>query len=242
MTITYVGHSCFCVELAKVVFIFDYFEGKLPTFDPKKELFYFVSHKHKDHYNPVIFEAVREYPNIHFILSNDMKMNERYMDRREIPVKAREHIRYAKINDEFQATSSLFIKTIKSTDEGVAYLLEYKENAIRLYHAGDMNWWTWHGETKEEYEEMTHAFLTEMRKIEGQTFDVAFVPLDPRQEERFYWGFDYFMRSTDTKKVFPMHCWEDYSVIPRLIDMEESEPYRERIQLITKRNQVFLVE
>ena len=69
--------------------------------------------------------------------------------------------------------------------------------------------------------------------------DLAFVVLDPRQEEQFYWGFDWYMRHTDTKIVFPMHMWKQYEVQDRLIGMEVSEPYREKIMRVREKGQVF---
>ena len=36
------------------------------------------------------------------------------------------------------------IRTLKSTDEGVAFLVEAEGKSI--YHAGDLNWWYWEGE------------------------------------------------------------------------------------------------
>jgi hypothetical protein len=55
------------------------------------------------------------------------------------------------------------------------------------------------------------------------------VVLDPRLEDKFYLGFDYFMKNTDTDEVYPMHCWGDNSVIERLKNMECSEKYRHKI-------------
>ena len=47
---------------------------------------------------------------------------------------------------------------------------------------------------------------------------------------QFYWGFDWYMRHTDTKIVFPMHMWKQYEVQDRLLDPEwkYQNRYRER--------------
>lgn len=76
---------------------------------------------------------------------------------------------------------------------------------------------------------MEEKFRGEIAKLAGIPIDVAFMTLDGRQEERFYWGFDFFMRHTDTKLVYPMHYWENPGVIDTLLDMEVSTPYRDRI-------------
>jgi hypothetical protein len=69
----------------------------------------------------------------------------------------------------------------------------------------------------------------EINKIKGRHFDLAFLVLDPRQEENFLLGFDYFMRNTQTEAVIPMHFWDDSSVIDKLLETEVSAPYRDKI-------------
>ena len=86
---------------------------------------------------------------------------------------------------------------------------------------------------------MTRRFQSEIAKIKGRHFDAAFVPLDPRQEERYSWGLDYFMRNTDTDMAFPMHFWKDHTVIDRLLEAEISGPYRKKVQKITEEGQEF---
>ena len=56
MKITFIEHSGFMVEMEHTVLLFDYYHGKIPTFDKNKTLYVFVSHSHADHYNPVIWE------------------------------------------------------------------------------------------------------------------------------------------------------------------------------------------
>ena len=88
---------------------------------------------------------------------------------------------------------------------------------------------------------MRCRFLHEMEKIEGEVIDVAFLPLDPRQEEQYAWGFDYFMRHTRTGCAFPMHFWGQYEICDRLRNDALSEPYRERVMRVMKQQQVFEV-
>jgi len=88
MKITYIHHSCFSVEMENAVMLFDYFKGNLPSFDSRKHIFVFVSHKHQDHFDTVIFDLAKTYPHITFLLSDDIRMNEAYMDRKRIPEKA----------------------------------------------------------------------------------------------------------------------------------------------------------
>ncbi len=232
MKVTYIYHSSFSVELDQCVLLFDYFKGELPKFDSKKDIYVFSSHKHYDHFDKKIFNLALEYENIQFILSNDIKMNEKYLERSQVPEVAWDKIIYVKSNEVYQLKSKskevLTLETLKSTDAGVAFILGNDQTTI--YHAGDLNWWTWIGETEVEYKEMTKAFQDEIAKIENRSFDVAFLPLDPRQEERFYYGFDYFMRHTHTKRAYAMHFWEKPEVIGKLLALEVSEPYRNQIK------------
>ncbi|MCI8551126.1 MAG: MBL fold metallo-hydrolase [Lachnospiraceae bacterium] len=239
MKVTYIHHSSFSVEFSRAVFLFDYFEGELPVIPKEKELVVFASHKHQDHFNRSIFELEKEYPTVRFLLSKDIRMSENYRRRMGISDEAAARITYMGKNqaiDFMVGGQSLKVETLTSTDEGVAFLLDYEGRS--LYHAGDLNWWTWIGETEMEYKDMTRRFQSEMEKVRGRHFDAAFVPLDPRQGERYFWGFDYFMRVTDTDVAFPMHFWGDFSIIDRLISNEISEPYRKKVRKILEKGEV----
>lgn len=53
---------------------------------------------------------------------------------------------------------------------------------------------------------------------------------------------DYFLRTVaDVKAVFPMHFWEDYTVIRQIKEMKESESYRSKIYDIDYEGQEFLI-
>jgi hypothetical protein len=238
------------------VLIFDYYKGDLPKFNPNKHIFVFSSHKHHDHFDLKIFDFVNDYPIITYVLSKDIRMSESYMERNQISDVARKNIIYIGKNDTtilpihsellndssdnqeiLSSDKNINIETLTSTDAGVAFIISYKDNVI--YHAGDLNWWTWPGETEEEYEDMTNCFKNEIDKLKGKQINVAFVPLDPRQEDRYWWGFDYFMRTTNTKVSFPMHFWMDYTVIDRLLHLEQANLYKDNVMLINEEGQKF---
>lgn len=244
MKVTYIGHSGFSLELEQTVFLFDYYTGVIPEFDRGKHLFVFASHKHADHFNFDIFNLADKYPKITFVLGSDIHMNETYMERKHIPVSARPHIVRAKKDSTFtlpsSAGKSAEIQTLISTDEGVAFVIRY--DGRTFYHAGDLNWWSWEGESDEDEKTMEDNFKREIEKIRGTSFDLAFVPLDPRQEgERFSLGMDWFMRATNTKVVFPMHCWDDYTIIDKFLSMDCTKDYRDRVVRITGTGQSFEV-
>jgi L-ascorbate metabolism protein UlaG (beta-lactamase superfamily) len=247
MKITYIHHSSFSVELEDIVLLFDYYQGNIPSFDRSKQIYVFSSHKHHDHFDLSIFQLVNTYPKITYLLSKDIRMSGSYMNRNNIPDSVKEKIIYIGKNETISLPledvnnlqNSISIETLESTDEGVAFIVSYKEKVI--YHAGDLNWWTWKGETIKEYEDMTKRFKNEVDKVKGRFFDIAFLPLDVRQEERYFWGFDYFMKTTNTQFVFPMHFWLDYSVIPQLKALEGAKEYAHKVADITKEGQTFLM-
>ncbi len=88
---------------------------------------------------------------------------------------------------------------------------------------------------------MRQDYQREIDKLKDIVIDIAFVPLDPRQENQYAWGMDYFMKHTNTKYVFPMHMWGDYEVYDRLMENPEAEPYKERVIEVKEPGQVFEV-
>ena len=131
------------------------------------------------------------------------------------------------------------VQTLHSTDEGVAFIV-YMEDKV-IYHAGDLNWWHWEEETESYNEQMRQDYQREIDKLKDIVIDIAFVPLDPRQENQYAWGMDYFMKHTHTKYVFPMHMWGDYEIYDRLMENPEAEPYKERVIEVKEPGQVFEV-
>ena len=133
---------------------------------------------------------------------------------------------------------SLIVETFHSTDEGVAFWLSCEGKEI--YHAGDLNNWWWEGEDMAWNRNMAASYKQEMKKLSGRTADLAFIPVDPRQEQWFYLGVAGFMEQADTKWIFPMHFWEDYTIIPKLIEHPSSEGWRDRIVEIHKEGEKFI--
>ena len=80
-----------------------------------------------------------------------------------------------------------------------------------VYHAGDLNWWHWEGEDRAWNRNMEASFKTYIEPLRGRSIDLAFAPLDPRQEDAASWGFRYLLELADVRRVFPMHQWEDFS-------------------------------
>lgn len=227
MKVTYLGHSGFFVEMEDACFLFDYYKGELPEADRGKKLFVFVSHGHYDHYRKEIFSLRDQYDQVRCLISSD------------IFVREAEDILSVKPNEETEVLECR-IRTLRSTDEGVAFLLKYRGRTI--YHAGDLNWWHWEEETEEYNTAMRRAYQSEINKLQGEKIDLAFVPVDPRLGEQYCWGLDCFMKRTDTKSVFPMHFWDNYAVFDRLALEKCAQDYEDRIIRIEREGQSFLLE
>lgn len=228
MKITYLNHSGYMLEEYNTVLIFDYYKGRLPQLPEGLKICVFASHAHPDHFNRRIFGWEKTYPDIRYILSDDIE--DKGPEGKTIYIGQREEIR----QDELR------IRTFRSTDEGVAFLVYLQDKVI--YHAGDLNWWHWEEEGDTYNEMMRRKFQYEIGMLKGEKIDAAFLPLDPRQEEQYCWGFDYFMRHTDTKYAFPMHMWNQYDICDRLRLDPVSEPYRDRVMKVTEPLQVFEIK
>lgn len=69
---------------------------------------------------------------------------------------------------------NLEIDTIKSTDEGIAFLVRVMPEQKLIYHAGDLNWWVWPEDTKQEYNNMTTMFQRAVEQLAGLVENTAF--------------------------------------------------------------------
>lgn len=218
MRVTYIDHSGFMVESEACYYIFDYYKGELPKLDKDKEVIVFCSHFHQDHFNPQIFEIL-----------NDMGMNYQAVLAKDI--NKRKYPAGVKITTAYHDKTYILdngtqVSTLLSTDSGVAFIVKAKSGTI--YHAGDLNDWYWEGEPDADNRQMTSRYRAEIDKLQGIHFDVAFVPLDPRQEDHYADGMIYFLENVECEAVFPMHYWDEPKAIDRFI--AEYPKYKSRIR------------
>lgn len=238
MKVTYLYHSGFAVELEKYVLVFDYYQGTLPAWDGEKTIVFFASHQHQDHFRMKIFDFFGQYKNIYYVLSSDIRLSDAYLERNGVDTAVRGAITRIGKNQQV-CWQEIEVETLRSTDEGVAFLVSAEGKA--MYHGGDLNWWHWEGEDDAWNEQMGKDYKKEISRIAGRHFDVAFVPLDPRLGESFGLGLEVFLQQTDPSVVFPMHMWERYDVISRFRKSPAGELYADRIREITAPGQVFVV-
>lgn len=228
MKITYIQHSGFAVEFEDCVLIFDYYRGRLPHFEKNKSIYVFASHRHHDHFREEIFAWEEEYSEIRYILSDD------------ITAESAANRMFVGPDQEYEM-DDIRIKTLRSTDEGVAFFVSVRDSGTSetqsIYHAGDLNWWHWEEEGLEYNREMKERYQRALAPMEGVHVDAAFVPVDPRLGDAYYWGLDWFMRHTDTERVYPMHMWGRYKIQDRLMEQPETAGYRDRIVRLRKEDE-----
>lgn len=218
MKVTYIDHSGFAVETERHMLIFDYYRGELPRpADADKKTVFFVSHIHEDHYNPDIFDAGRG--GAYYVLSSEIDAPDGVNAKSMGPHETAE-------------IAGVAVRTLRSTDCGVAYLLNVDGKTI--YHAGDLHLWIWDGAPSCANAQMRRQFESELSLLSGVVIDAAFLPLDPRQGENGTLGFDYAMRTLDIKKAFPMHFWGRGEYAAKFAASDTAAPYRDRIAPLTK--------
>ena len=235
MRVTFLEHSGFLVELPSVTLLFDWWKGELPALRPGVPLLVFSSHRHEDHFNPEIFRLNA----VAFLLGSDIRLTGRNLEKWGISKETADRcVRLGK-HDTVSPLPGVTVETLPSTDEGVAFLVTADRKTV--FHAGDLNWWHWEGEDPAWNDKMARDFTASCDRLRGVRADAAFLPLDPRQEDAFWWGFHRFMTTLDAGTAFPMHCWGDFSVIPRLKSLPQSAPYRDRVADIIGDGESFLL-
>lgn len=235
MKVTYLRHSGFLLEMEDIYCLFDYYKGDFPDWNRDKKMAVFVSHGHYDHFGKEIFRLREIFPEICFILSSDIDPSA-YLN---AGFSACHDIISVDPNEE-KEIFGMKVRTLRSNDQGVAYLVRSGNRTI--YHAGDLNWWHWEEESEVFNKMIRRTYQAEINKLQGEKIDIAFVPVDPRLGEQYCWGLDCFMKRTDVKHVFPMHFWGNYDIFDRLMLEKCTESYRDRIVKIECAGQTFLIE
>lgn len=215
MDIYYIYHSCFVVEDEEYILIFDYY--KVPrkknyafsmedfTDRKDKKIVVFSSHNHSDHFNPEILKWEKK--NLTYVLSSDIEL-EKYPEKSVV----------MKEEDEAEV-EGLKIKAYGSTDAGISFWIKMKDRVI--FHAGDLNWWAWLDDTKEEEEFMRTTFQRIVGEIKenNEKIDIAFFPVDPRLEVNAFMGGEYFVKEIAPKEIIPMHFGKSYDVVNDFVNL-----------------------
>ncbi|PKM50870.1 MAG: hydrolase [Firmicutes bacterium HGW-Firmicutes-7] len=237
--IWYLYNSGFAVKINEKLLIFDYYNdipydldenlnsGVIRPDDLKDlDVYVFVTHKHHDHYNKVIYswEQLNIAHSITYLLSNDIK------DALCNNVHFFESHQDCLIDD-------LRILTLKSNDEGISFYVQV--NDVNLFHSGDLNWWCWEDESDEWKEGIEQTYKSEIGRLKNLPLDIAFIPVDPRLKFNYYLSLKYFIDKIMPEHctVIPMHFGDQYSIFNQL----STDGYLENknILSISKRGQMF---
>ena len=227
MKVTFIYHSSYFVELDHCCLLFDYYQGNIPQVD--KPLYVFASHSHGDHFSPAIFQLAQEGKEVHYLLSDDISP-------RQVPEELKDQVTFVAPRS-FYEVGELKVATLRSTDMGVAFLVQCQGK--RIYHAGDLNCWVWDGAPRFQNDQMEAQYQEELELLADKDIDVAFVPLDPRQEADFDLGMKYFFQAGGAEYVFPMHMWGDYTVVPLFKSTPPYRAYAPRVMDVSRPVQTF---
>ena len=206
--VTHYYHSGFSIEEDDLLFVFDYWRGEHQELSLKKQLlpeqlgkyravYVFISHEHMDHMDPVVF-TWKDAANVSYFVSSDMPVGTR--GKRMAP------------GDRIELEEGISVTAFDSTDLGVSFLLNLHGHTF--FHAGDLNFWHWREEsTLKEIEEAEQEFQSAVKPLTGETIDVAFFPVDPRQGTMFEAGANYFILQVKPRLLIPMHYFHRTEII-----------------------------
>lgn len=240
LKIHYLYNSGFYVETSKHILIFDYFlnspalktnglpNGVIAPSDLKaseKEILFFSSHSHGDHFNSMIFSLNSCSDNINYVLSNDIKPNNK--DCKFTFVKPYDDVTLKDVR----------IRTFGSTDLGVSFLV--RVDNINIFHAGDLNWWDWFDESDTYNLKMEQDFKDEIDLIKKFPVAVAFFPVDPRLKDKFHLGGEYFIEKLAPKYFIPMHFGEHYEITDAFL--EKVANFETKVIPIHKRGEEIII-
>lgn len=210
MKIRYIHHSCFLVETDYSFLLFDYYKHKNNTgdfdfselldyiFNSPKALYVFGSHAHSDHFNYDVLSWINKKHSTYYILSSDIKIYNNI-----------DNLYIVKEGGEL-SVNNIKLNVFGSTDEGVSFLVNTE--GLNIFHAGDLNWWKWIGDTPEDEKAMEDSFKDIIQNISENkvSIDIAFFPVDRRLEQNYLCGGQYFIERLNPKIFIPMHFWKDY--------------------------------
>ena len=115
MKVTYIYHSSFAVELEKSMLIFDYYgKGDLPERPAGKQVYFLNSHSHPDHFSKTIFNLREQFGGAEYVLAREIRLK---------PEEKKDWIHSLKPETDVEI-GHLKIRTLKSTDLGVAFMPE----------------------------------------------------------------------------------------------------------------------
>lgn len=197
MNIKHVFHSGFEFELNNKLFLIDVYTDLKDYKD--RDIYFFVTHSHGDHYNPEI-SKLRVDNNIKYIVSSDVPMTGDDV--------------YVVNKGDKLILDDLNIAVFGTTDLGVSYHIDYFNT--KVFHSGDLNWWHWENDSIEVQKSEADQYKGEIEALMGYEVDYAFVPYDYRLKEANRLAMDYFIKKINPKYLIPMHFANEYHTLSHL--------------------------
>lgn len=214
MRITYLDNSGFAVEMKKSLLLFDYYNhyadggrqgfsggvAEEAAFRKAERVYIFVSHRHYDHFNRIIFTFAHWNPDTTYILDAGIF---------RVPAGLNAH---RLIKGEVFDDGYLRVRAHPSTDIGVSFQMEAEGKT--LFHAGDLNCWHWAGDVPKEEEAGYRALFTKaLAAIQPymQQPDVAFFPVDARLKGPYDDGALGFIEAFRPRLFIPMHFQQNFA-------------------------------
>ena len=210
MKIWHLFHSGILVETESIQLFFDVITDITDFINPQKTTYFFVSHRHADHFSLEVLEPFMG--KSHFILSDERIIREAFIDC--------DQTLYVKPNETYDGLP-FKLSTYDSTDLGVSFLVEIDQKI--LFHSGDLNWWHWENATNEIQAEEARQFKAIVNSIKEVDIDVAFIPVDPRLNDAYYFAADYFLSKKELHYLIPIHFNENYDIVERLYSALKNE-------------------
>ncbi|MDD3346368.1 MBL fold metallo-hydrolase [Oscillibacter sp.] len=213
--VTFLAHSGFLLEYSGFSVLFDWWKGELPPLPEGKPLLVCASHHHPDHFNPAIFALDDGRREVSFLLGRDIRLTARNQTAWAISQKTVERCRRVGGGETVEALPGVFVETLPSTDEGVAFLVTAEGRSV--FHAGDLNWWHWEGEEIAWNRTMETDFKRYTQPLQARHLDLAMLALDPRLGEDAFRGPRYFLESAKIDRFLPMHQWEEFGFTEKFL-------------------------
>lgn len=206
MKVTFIDHSGVMIDCGKQLLIFDYVKGNihLPL---DKEIYFFISHRHHDHFNESLFKL--QHPSC-FILYDEAIGNYGHY-----PCKAHQ----------VYQLNNLTIKTLASNDEGLGFIVSI--NGQVILHPGDLHLWKWPLDKNDgpkeiaEIDRLVAQFENELALISQEKYHLIFGLVDYRLEENTYLGLNRLFEKVQFDYCIPIHFWNDFEKLSALANYSE---------------------
>lgn len=179
-----------------------------------ERVYFFVSHKHPDHFSREIYGLAEHNPNTAYIVAAGTPKGG---DVTRIPMS-----KGGTYSDGY-----IDVYAGGSTDIGVSFVV--RAEGKTLFHAGDLNCWHWTQEWSDEEElHSREVFTKELMALKPHLSrpDAAFFPVDPRMKGPYDDGAREFTAEFSPKLFIPMHCQHEYFVTERFKKEMQNEDMR----------------